>query len=84
MAHFEIPPSEVWTKGTNCINGPSDIEFHPTGKAKAIADCLGNQFIPHDSREENHEKRMEARLQALLEAVNNSPLRELDHVTYRN
>jgi hypothetical protein len=38
-------------------------------KANAIADCLENQFTPHDLFDENHERRVEARVQALLEAA---------------
>jgi hypothetical protein len=40
-------------------------------KANAIADCLENQFTPHDLCDENHERRVEARVQALLEAEDN-------------
>jgi hypothetical protein len=42
-------------------------------KANEIADCLENQFTPHDLCDENHERRVEARVQALLEAADNDP-----------
>jgi hypothetical protein len=33
------------------------------------------QFIPHDLCDENHERQVEVRVQALLETVDNSPLK---------
>jgi hypothetical protein len=53
----------------------------PLGKANAIAACLEKQFTPHDLCEENHERRVEARVQALLNAVDNYPL---DRIRPRN
>jgi hypothetical protein len=49
------------------------VTFHPLEKANAIADCLENQFTPHDLCDETHEWRVVARVQALLEAVDNNP-----------
>jgi hypothetical protein len=37
-------------------------------KANVIAECLQNQFTPHDLCDENHERRVKASVQALLEA----------------
>jgi hypothetical protein len=37
-----------------------------------IADCLENQFKPHNPCDENHERHMEARVQVMLEAVDNN------------
>jgi hypothetical protein len=45
------------------MHGPSGLKFLPFGKARAIADCLENQFASHDLGEE----------QALSEAVDDSP-----------
>jgi hypothetical protein len=53
--------------------GSSRLKFLPSEKVKATADCLENQFTHPDLCDENHERRMEARVQALLEAVHNSP-----------
>jgi hypothetical protein len=47
---------------------------YPVDKANARADCLENQFTPHDLYEENHERRVEARVRALLEAADSDPL----------
>jgi hypothetical protein len=67
MAHCAVPHKQGWTKGL------LGLKYHPLDKANAIADCLENQFTPHDLCEENHEQRMEARVQALLEAVYSDP-----------
>jgi hypothetical protein len=53
------------------IHGPSGLKFLPSEKANAIADCLENQFTPHDMCDENHERRVEARVLTLLDAVHN-------------
>jgi hypothetical protein len=58
----------VWRNVINTVNNWI-LNFHPVDKANAIADCLENQFTPHDLCDENHERQMEARVQALLEAV---------------
>jgi hypothetical protein len=42
-------------------------------KAKANADYLENLFTPHNLCDENRERRMEARVRALLKSVDNSP-----------
>jgi hypothetical protein len=51
-------------------------KYHPEEKANAIVDCLENQFTPHDMCDENHEQRVEAKVQALLEAADNNPYKE--------
>jgi hypothetical protein len=42
-------------------------------KANETADCLENPFTPHDLCDENHERRVEAGVQAMLETVDNNP-----------
>jgi hypothetical protein len=69
---------ERWeTKISNCevtaVHGSLGLKFLPLEKANAIADCLEKQFTPHDLCDENHERRVEARVQALLEVVVNKP-----------
>jgi hypothetical protein len=74
MAHCEIPPKEGWTKGTNCYSWSFKPKISSVRESYAIADCLENQFTEHDLCNKNHERRVEARVQALLEAVyNNTP-----------
>jgi hypothetical protein len=52
------------------------LKYHPVDKDNAIADCLENQFTPHALCEETHERRVEARVQALLETADRDPLKE--------
>jgi hypothetical protein len=73
MAYCEVPPYEGWTKGRTAIHGASGLKFHSSEKANAIADCLEIQFTPHDLCDENHERRVEAKVQALLETVYKNP-----------
>jgi hypothetical protein len=42
------------------IHGLLGLKYHPVGKASTTADCIENQFTPHDLCEENHERRVEA------------------------
>jgi hypothetical protein len=43
-------------------------------KATTIAECLVNQFTPRDLCDENRNRRVEASLQAMLEAGDDTPL----------
>jgi len=74
------------SKAPSAIYGPSRPKFFPLEKANAISECLENQFTQYDLCEENHEMEVEARVQALSEAVDNSPppWKKLDIVTHRN
>jgi hypothetical protein len=60
-------------RAPTAIHGLLGLKYHPEDKANAIADCLENQFTHHDLCDENHERRVEARVQALLEAVDINP-----------
>jgi hypothetical protein len=82
LSNTEATPQAIWPiakshinkdgpRAPTAIHGPLCIKFHPLEKANAIADCLDKQFTPHDLCEENHERRVEARVQALLRAVDN-------------
>jgi hypothetical protein len=55
------------------IHCPSGLRYHLSEKANAIADCLENQFTPHDLCEDKHERLEKDRIQVLLEAVDNDP-----------
>jgi hypothetical protein len=55
------------------IHGPLGLKFLPLEKANVIAGCLENQFTPHELCDENHEWRVKARVQVLMEAVDNNP-----------
>jgi hypothetical protein len=60
-------------RAPTAIHGPLGLNYHPVDNANAIADCLENQFTPHNLCEENHERQVEARVQALFEAVDSNP-----------
>jgi hypothetical protein len=60
-------------RAPNAIHGLLGLKYHPVAIANAIADCLENRFTPHDLCEENPERRVEAGVQALLEAVESDP-----------
>jgi hypothetical protein len=62
-------------RAPTAIHGASGLKFHPSEKANAIADCLEIKFTPHDLCNENHEERVEARVQALLETVDSNLLK---------
>jgi hypothetical protein len=64
-------PTHGWTTTPTAIHVLLDLPFYLVDQANAIADCLENQFTPHDLCEENHERRAEARVQALLAAEDN-------------
>jgi hypothetical protein len=71
MGKFRL--KRVGPKTPTGIHGPSGLKFHPSEKANAVSDCLENQLTHRDLCDENHEGRVEARVQAVLEAVDNKP-----------
>jgi hypothetical protein len=60
-------------KAPTAIRSPLGSTFHPLEKASAIAYCLEKQFTSHDLCDENHKRRVDTRIQALLETVQNNP-----------
>jgi hypothetical protein len=87
ISNAEVTPQAIWPtaksllkrdgpRAPTAIHGPSGLKFHPSEKAKAIADCLENEITPHELCDESHERRVEAGVQALLEAVDSKPPRE--------
>jgi hypothetical protein len=77
MAHCEVPKSRDGPRAPTAIHGASGLKYYPRDKANAIADCLENLFTPHDFCDENHERWVEARVQALLEAEDNEALEKI-------
>jgi hypothetical protein len=65
------------SRAPTAIHGASGLKFLPSEKANAIADCLEIQFTPHDLCDENHERRVEAEVQALLETVVKNPTQRI-------
>jgi hypothetical protein len=60
VAYFEISYEKGWTKAPAAVHGRLGITYHRNEKAKAIAVYLEN---------ENHERQVESRVQALLASV---------------
>jgi hypothetical protein len=56
----------------------------PLEKANATADCLENQFTLYELYDENHERRVEDRDQALTEIMDNSSHERAGLVTSKN
>jgi hypothetical protein len=82
LANTDVTPQAVWPiaetlanrdgpRAPTTIHGPLGLKFHLQDKANDIADCLENQFTSNDLCDENHERWVEARVQALLEAEGN-------------
>jgi hypothetical protein len=82
LANTEVTPQAIWSIAKSLANrdgpraptvmyGPLGPKFQPADKANAIADCLEQQFTPHKLCDENHERQVEARVQALLGAEDN-------------
>jgi hypothetical protein len=73
ISNTEVTPKAIWPiaksllkragpRAPTAIHGTSGLKFHPSEKANGIADCLENQFTHHDLCDENHERRVEARV----------------------
>jgi hypothetical protein len=86
LANTELTPQAIWPiakslsnrdgpRAPTTLHGLLDLKYHPEDKANAIVDCLENQFTPHDLFDENHEQRVEAGVQALIEAADSDPPR---------
>jgi hypothetical protein len=69
LENIELTPRAIWPiaksltnrdgpRAPTAIHGLLALKSHPEDKANAIADCLGNQFTPHDLCDENHERRV--------------------------
>jgi hypothetical protein len=84
IGNTEVTPQGIWPiaksllkrdgpRAPTAFHGLSGLKFHPSKKANAIVDCWENQFTNHYLSDENHELPVEARVQTLLEAIDNKP-----------
>jgi hypothetical protein len=59
LANTELTPPAIWPiaksvtnrdgpRAPTAIHGLLGLKYHPLDKANATADCLGNQFTPHE------------------------------------
>jgi hypothetical protein len=80
----EATPLAIWpienfllnldgTRAPTAIHYPSGLKFHPSEKANAIAEYMEKSIHNHYLCDENHDHRVENRVQALFEAVDNKP-----------
>jgi hypothetical protein len=60
------------SKAPTAVHGPSGLKFYPKDKANTIADCLEKRFTSHELCDKKHEQRVEARIQALAESVDDN------------
>jgi hypothetical protein len=83
IGNTEVTPQATWPiaksllkrdgpRAPTAIHGSSGLKFLPSDKANAIAGCLDTQFTPRGLCNGNYERRVEARVQAELEDVDNS------------
>ncbi|PNF28984.1 hypothetical protein B7P43_G15105 [Cryptotermes secundus] len=84
IGNTEVTPQGIWPivksllkrdgpRAPTVVHGASGLKFHPFEKANEIADCLEIQFTPHVLCDKNHEWQVEARVQALLETIDDNP-----------
>jgi hypothetical protein len=84
IGNCEVTPQAVWPvakslmkrdgpKAPTGIHGLLGLKYHLLEKDNAISDGLKNQFTSNDLCDENHERRVQATVQGLLESVDNSP-----------
>jgi hypothetical protein len=64
----------VGPKALTAIHGSFGHKYQPLERATTIADSLENQITPHDLCDENRNRRVEARVQAMLQAGDDTPL----------
>jgi hypothetical protein len=84
LTNTDVTSQAIWPIGKSLANRdgpraptvihvPSGPKFQPLDKANAIAGCLEKQFTLHKLCVKNHERQVEATVQALLVAVVNHP-----------
>jgi hypothetical protein len=86
MGNCEVAPQAIWQiskslikrsepRALTAILGSLGVKFLLLYKINSIADNWESKFTPHILREGNRVWRVEARVQALLKAVENNPLK---------
>jgi hypothetical protein len=64
-------------KAPTAVQGHLGITHRLNEKANVTEDCLENQFASHDLCDENHERRVETSVQALLASVDDNMLEKV-------
>jgi hypothetical protein len=86
IENCEVTPQAIWpiaksltktgeAKATTAIHGPLGPVFRPNEKANVIANYLENLFTPHRVCDTDHERRVEARDQALTTVDETTPVK---------
>jgi hypothetical protein len=65
------------SKTSTTIHDPLGLKYQPLEKTTTTVDCLENQFTSHDLCEESHKRRVDVRVQALIEAADDTPLEKV-------
>jgi hypothetical protein len=85
IGNYGVRPQAIWLivkslikgdepKAPAAIHGSFGLKYQTRGKATKVADCLEEQFTQHDLFDENHKRRVKAKVQALFEAADGTPL----------
>jgi hypothetical protein len=61
-------------KSPTTVHGPLGTTYHLNEKVNTTVDCLENQFTSHDLCDENHERRVQTRVPALLTTTDDTSL----------
>jgi hypothetical protein len=61
-------------KVPTAVHGHLATKYYPKWEENVIADYLKITFTPHNLCDENHERQLEIRVQALLETADDTPL----------
>jgi hypothetical protein len=77
MTYCKVSHKKGWTKGTKSYSWSLGLKYKPLEKATMTADCLENQLTPHDLCDENNKQRVQDRVQALLEAADDTSLEKV-------
>jgi hypothetical protein len=83
IENCEVTPQAIWPiakwlsirygrKATTTIHGPLGPLLYPNEKSNVIANYLENLFTPQKMCDTDHERRVEARVQALMTTVDES------------
>jgi hypothetical protein len=83
MGNCEVTHQTIWPilkpqrdgpKALVTIHGPLGLNCQPLEKATTIVNCLENKFTPHDLCDKNHKRWVQATVQELLDAADDTPL----------
>jgi hypothetical protein len=88
ISNCEVIPEAIWhivmslmkrdgLKVPTAIHGPLGLKYQHLDKATTTVNCVEDQFTPHNLCDENRKRQVDARVQALLEAADDTPLQKV-------